>query len=171
MSLEESESSDQARYLQHDGNEHLDSSIVRRWRGTRHREPTSQFPIRKCEPFPVPACSARGWNWWRWCVCPSADETLVTTSNMLEDLYIFGINRRMFSGIMRANSNPLHCLFETKTSQGVLTVRLLYSTQRTNRLMKPKLDKFWPCFEHIVYIAYDPRNSVLVRAKFAVVFL
>lgn len=37
--------------------------------------------------------------------------------------------------------------------------------------MKPKLDKFWPCFEHIVYIAYDPRNSVLVRAKFAVVFL
>lgn len=37
--------------------------------------------------------------------------------------------------------------------------------------MKTKLANLWPCSEHIVYIAYDPRNSVLVRAKFAVVFL
>jgi len=36
--------------------------------------------------------------------------------------------------------------------------------------MKRKWANCWPCSEHIVYIAYGPRNSVLVRAKFAVVF-
>jgi len=170
MSLEKSKGSDQARYLQHDSHQYLHTSTVLWWRRTNHGESTCQFSVRECESLPVAACSTRGWNWWRWCVCPSTDETLIATPNLPEDLHIFGANRWLFSGIMRVNSNSLHCLFETKTSQGVLTVRLLHSTQGTNRLMKRKWANCWPCSEHIVYIAYGPRNSVLVRAKFAVVF-